>query len=288
MKPWVNCVLLLFTGCIACVSDYKLDYPLSEKVPVVNGFIYADSALMLNLSWSAHPDSNHYKGIEHANITLKEDNKHIELLFEENGRYYFNGIAKENSKYSLELDIEADQPITSNTLVPRAPAYTYRIISDRCNNNMLELVLPPVKNDRGAIYLMAFKYEKNDDTWVQIDLYSNTVLSDPFNRVFDTTSFGCMAYVYDYFMRIPTNHITNTAQTVELSSFLFSGNIKFNILTVTEEFDRYFKAGYLQRSFDPETNIPFSCEPIILPSNIQGALGVFAACQITSLDIQFN
>ena len=62
---------------ISCVSDYDGLLSESEPIPVLNGVLYSDSLLSLNLSLSNHPNENNFEPIDNATINLTKNGKQI-------------------------------------------------------------------------------------------------------------------------------------------------------------------------------------------------------------------
>ena len=58
---------------MGCVSDYDGALPESEQIPVLNGVLYADSLLSVNLSLSNHPNEKEFSPVENATFQLKKD-----------------------------------------------------------------------------------------------------------------------------------------------------------------------------------------------------------------------
>jgi len=65
-----------------------------------------------------------------------------------------------------------------------------------------------------------------------------------------------------------------------------SESIRFYVIAATKEYDLYYKGAYLQRSFNPEVNLPFTYQPIFLPTNISGGAGIFAGIDLSLFEFK--
>ncbi|TAJ09358.1 DUF4249 family protein [Marinilabiliaceae bacterium JC017] len=272
--------LLLVAACFGCISDYKGDYPLSEQVPVVNGVLFADSAIAVNLSWSGHPDQKNFKPITDASVEVLEDGQSIgEATVTEKGVYRFNHIAQASTHYSLNVQLPGREAISAATTIPSKPAINCTQTDDR---HIVELDISNINDTIHAFYiLMFYKYHLNDE-WEQEDgIYCNSILVDPCNRALDTSGPANLIYLHDMLIRCPAENFINKAGTLTISAFSGAKYSRIYILSATKAFDLYFKAAFWQRYYDPNIQLPFTYQAIHLPSNVEGSPGIFAGTDVT-------
>lgn len=138
-----------------------------------------------------------------------------------------------------------------------------------------------------ALYVFLFLGETDNNgaiNWEQRGIYCNSPFTDPFNRFFDSWAPEGFSYEYEYFVRFPIENLPNRNLQTQLAFFGGSEIARFYVLAATKEYDFYYKGGYLQRSFDPEVNLPFTYQPIFIPSNINGGAGIFSGIDLSLFD----
>src|SRR5680860_49286 len=108
---------------ISCVSDYDGLLSESEPIPVLNGVLYSDSLLTLNLSMSNHPEENNFEPIDNATINLTKNGKQISPSYNlsDDGTYYFNDTCFNGDNYEIEVQIPGFSTLSSKTTIPHKP-----------------------------------------------------------------------------------------------------------------------------------------------------------------------
>ncbi|GAB1454321.1 hypothetical protein MASR2M47_43770 [Draconibacterium sp.] len=281
--------ILLISG---CVSDYDGKILGSAPVPVLNGILYADSVLALNLTWSNHPQEKEFEPIPGALFILKKNGLLISTnhRFNNDGTYFFNDTCLNGDKYEVEVQISGHPKLTSQTTIPHKPAISVTKAEQKENertNKVFNLDVTNISKEINALYVFLFLNELDaNSNWEQRGIYCDSPFADPFNRVFDSWAPEGFTYEYESFVRFPIENLANGSLHTRLAFLGGSEIIRFYVIAATKEHDLYYKGGYLQRSFNPEVNLPFTYQPIFLPTNISGGAGIFAGIDLSLFDFK--
>lgn len=281
-------LLCTFYGCI---TDYDGAIPSSPSIPVLNGILYTDSAFSFDLTWSNDLKENEFEGIKNASILLKKNGTQINpnITINSAGKYISDDTCKNGDTYAIELSIpDYVKKVSAETSMPIKATITCNEVKEQpYSHPFYQLNVDNIDEDIHAIYVFLFLQEVNandEKNWVQRSLYCNSPSADPFNRFFDPMAPDGFSYEYDAFLRFPTDNLIGDSLVTKLT-FNGGGNLtRFYILSATKEYDLYFKGGYLQRSFDPEIDLPFTYQPIFLPNNIVNGAGIFAGIDVKKFD----
>lgn len=282
-----------------CVSDYDGKLPDSEPIPVLNGVLCADSVLSLSLTWSNHPRENAFLPIENAGIQLTKNGAPVtsDYSFAADGTCTFDDICTNDDKFEIEVNIPGYPPVTSQTVIPAKPDISL-IYTDRAKDGMYSknfgLEISNIDENTHAVYIFLFLRlirsfpEHNyysDSGWRQeIFLFCDSPFTDSFNKNYDSWAPKGFSDYYDNFIRIPVDNLVGNRLEAKLAFFDQGEHARYYILAVSKEYDLYFKGGHLQRSFDPEQMLPFTYEPVFLPSNVEGGAGIFAGIDISMFE----
>jgi hypothetical protein len=277
------CSALIYL-CSGCESAYDGAIPESEPIPVINGVLYADSVLALNLSWSSQPNEKEFEPISGARFLLKKNGNTISsnYQYKNDGTYVFEDTCRRGDKYEVEVLIGDHHKLTSQTTVPLKPAITLTK-TNQIPTDIFNLEVTNIDKDIHAFYIFLFSDQSYGDqttAWNQSNLYCDSPFADPCNRIYDSWAPEGFTYDYESFVRIPVENLSNLHLQTRLASY---GNhhLRYYVIAATKEYDLYFKGGYLQRSFDPDYNLPFTYQPIYLPSNITGGAGIFSGIDLS-------
>ncbi|MBI9064444.1 MAG: DUF4249 domain-containing protein [Marinilabiliaceae bacterium] len=278
---------LLVTWCIICCLfgciEYDGGFPLTEKIPVVNGVLMADSVIAVQLSWSGHPDSTRFEPIGDARVELFENDESLGLAKEWNpGNYRLPHLASANKHYRLSVSAPQGIAMSAEDFVPQKPDMTCTLIrKDEWGENVFELEVSALPDPISALYIYA--YSPNEDgSWEQSDMYyCNSPLADSFNRAHNSMGPDGFSYSFDLFVRCPAEGFINGKGSLLLAA---DAN-RIQVIAVSETFDLYYKAAFWQRYYDPEIQLPFTWQAIHLPSNIEGGAGLFAGMFVVEFDL---
>lgn len=272
-----------------CISDYDGALPDTDPIPVLNSVLCTDSILALNLTWSNQPQEKKFEPIPGAEFILKKNGFLLssDFSFNPDGTYLFNDTCLNGDEYEIEVQIQGYPKLTSQTVIPYKP--TISIERKEGENNqrpaeIFELAVANISKEINALYVFLFVRETNysgNQDWNQRGIYCDSPFADPFNRFYDSWAPEGFSYEYESFVRIPAENLVKGSLHSRLAFFWENENIRFYVIAATKEYDLYCKGGYLQRSFNPEVNLPFTYQPIFLPSNISGGAGIFAGIDLS-------
>lgn len=277
---------------MGCVSDYDGVLPESEQIPVLNGVLYADSLLSINLTLSNHPNEKEFLPVENATFQLKRNGFPISpsYTYSKDGTYTFTDTCFNGNSFEIEAEIPGYPTLSAKTVVPNKPVISLIELNKKDNkraSKIFELNIDNVGNEIHALYVFLFIGEPDSNgniRWDQRNIYCDSPFADSFNRFYDTWAPDGFIYEYENFVRFPTDNLINNKLKSGLAFIGGSEISRFYILAATKEYDLYYKGGYLQRSFDPEVNLPFTYQPIFLPSNINGGAGIFSGIDLSVFD----
>lgn len=294
MRRIIFISLITFCFYVGCVSDYDEVLSESEQIPVLNGVLYADSLLSINLTLSNHPKENEFSPIEDAVFQLKKNGVFISssYIYSKDGTYLFTDTCFNGDNFNIEVEIPGFKTVSAKTVVPNKPFVTL-VESNRKENKraskIFELNIDSIGTEIHALYIFLFIGEPDSNgniQWYQRNIYCNSPFADSFNRFYDSWAPEGFIYEYENFVRFPTDNLINNELKSGLAFIGGSEIARFYILASTKEYDLYYKGGYLQRSFDPEVNLPFTYQPIFLPSNINGGAGIFSGIDLSVFDFR--
>lgn len=289
MRRIVSIIVVTLCFCLSCVSDYDNELSASEPIPVLNGVLYADSLLSINISMSNHPKEKEFAPIEDAVFHLKKNGNLISssYTYTEDGTYTFNDTCFNGSSLEIEADLSGFSTISAKTVIPNKPI-TSLIQKDNTDSqrtsNIFELNVNSIEDEIHALYIFLFIGEIDNSgviKWDQRGIYCDSPFADSFNRFFDSWSPEGFTHEYENFVRFPIENLPQKRLQTNLAFIGGSEIVRFYVLSATKEYDLYYKGGYLQRSFDPEVNLPFTYQPIFLPSNINGGVGIFSGIDLS-------
>lgn len=277
-----------------CISEYDGALPITDPIPALNGVLYTDSILALNLTWSNHPQEKQFEPIPGATFILKKNGFLLSsyFIFNSNGTYLFNDTCSNGDKYEIEVQISGHPKLTSQTVIPYKPTIYIAKIEKKDNQRpaeVFDLDVTNISKEINALYVFLFvqetDYSGNSD-WTQLSVYCESPFADSFNRFYDSWAPEGFSYEYESFVRFPAENLVNGSLHTRLAFFGERENIRFFVIAATKEYDLYFKGGYLQRSFNPEVNLPFTYQPIFLPTNISGGAGIFAGVDLSLFEFK--
>ncbi len=294
MRNLILACFVIIHFCSGCVSDYQGVLEETDPIPVLNGVLYADSVLALNLTWSNHPQEKQFNPISGATFILKKNGILLSsnYSFNPDGTYLFNDTCLNGDKFEIEVQIQGYPRLTSQTVIPYKP--TISIEQKKGENNqrpaeVFNLNVTNISREINALYVFLFiqetDYSGNSD-WNQRGIYCDSPFADPFNRFYDSWAPEGFSYEYESFVRFPAENLVDGSLHTRLAFLGENENIRFYVIAATKEYDLYYKGGYLQRSFNPEVNLPFTYQPIFLPTNISGGAGIFAGIDLSLFEFK--
>jgi len=292
MRRILFIILATFCFCIGCVSDYDRVLPESEKIPVLNGVLCADSLLSINLTLSNHPNGKEFLPVENGVFRLKRNGVPISpsYTYSTDGTYTFTDTCFNGNIYEIEAEIPGYKTLNAKTVVPNKPDILL-VESDKKENKraakIFELNIDSMGAEIHALYVFLFIGESDSNgniRWDKRNIYCDSPFADSFNRFYDSWSPEGFIYEYENFVRFPVDNLIDNKLKSGLAFIGGSEITRFYIVAAAKEYDLYYKGGYLQRSFDPEVNLPFTYQPIFLLSNINGGAGIFSGIDLSVFD----
>jgi hypothetical protein len=287
------CTAIIYL-CTGCVSDYDGVLAETDPIPVLNGVLYADSVLALNLTWSNHPQEKEFEPIPGAEFILMKNGFLISsnYSFNNDGTYFFNDTCLNGDKYEIEIQIPGYPKLTSQTVIPYKPTISIAKTEEKDNqrpSEVFNLDVTNISKEINALYVFLFIRETNysgNSDWNQRGIYCDSPFADPFNRFYDSWAPEGFSYEYESFVRFPAENLVDGSLHTRLAFLGENENIRFYVIAATKEYDLYYKGSYLQRSFNPEVNLPFTYQPIFLPTNISGGAGIFAGIDLSLFEFK--
>ena len=113
--------LIIIICCLfSCKKVVQSNFSDIEQQPVVNSILKADSALIVNLSYTTSLNPGEIEYIDNATIRFYVDGNIEETVINSNnGMYSPNIIVEPDREYSCEIDIPGQEMLTCKTIIPR-------------------------------------------------------------------------------------------------------------------------------------------------------------------------
>lgn len=292
-------LIFILTSCMEEIKNFK--HTQTEPEPVVESFFCPDSvfSVRLTLSGNMGADSTRVLPIENANILLSEDGTSLEMLeYNGNARYVSPSgfMPKTNRRYAIEVDVPDHPTIYATDSIPNKPtveSYT---------------VLPESYYEEGifprSTVLITITDPSTIDFYEAIAIYNEEGDETPEYKKAYITSHGFLRKQEDYFPYIdafsnysgfkglPFSDVSVNSTTFDLD-FLYGNSVwAMGGETVMHQvphelvlqlnaisYDYYlFRSSLLKQLEKREGDALMGMsEPVPVHSNIQGALGIFAA-----------
>ena len=284
-------ILVLIAILNSCVSDFNFETQNNSSHVVLNSVLENDSSITIRLCRSETPSDTSFQSIIDASLNLWENEVKINKkpIISLNGYYSFDHVCKSNNHYRIEAIVN-EEIIKSKTTTPLKPTLKIKPKDNPIDfGKAFYINISQVDESVSALYIYAFYLEKqfqNDSyKWMHTNLYCNSAVADPFNRFFDSMLEG-FHYSFDYFIRIDAAYLYEKAIKLQIACSHNGSdvNTKLSIIAAHNDYDKYYKSAYLQRSFDPDISLPFSYYPVPIPNNINGGLGIFSSIDISTFE----
>lgn len=278
---------ILFVVCLvchSCISDLEFDYPPSPKQAVLNCVLQTDSIIKVSMYWTGSLNDTVFAPITNANISLFENDVEIGTVpqVDEDGNYLFMHRVKAGVQYR----VIASLPDTELSAVVETPKKVYITAESAKKSFFVEYTLKVDALDEtiSALYIYVFTSEKkttgNKSYYHESFLYCNSPFADLFNAAIDDMGPEGYFRSYDYFVRVGTEYIRKNETAINIAQYNSRELRVVRVVAANKDYDTYYKSAFVQRSFHPEINLPFTYYPVPIPSNISGGLGQFSAVDI--------
>ena len=314
-------IVLLLTG---CTKEVDLPFPTTGRQVVLNGILHPDSTIRITLTETIPLDETaDFPVITTASVVLYEDDRLVDTLDFQKDEYTLNYFPLSGKRYTIEATAEGYLQVKASDLIPQTPLITACYKSQRWfpyhnialqatiqdhaekTNYWLSIIIDQYKqldSIRCTDINDARTCSFNDSSVVVTSklsyIYSNSTIPDVFNSFIDNTLNGVRSF--ESFVRIEDNAITSPSTTLELTgnSYYFSNiskiddsqSIILEAVSASPHYDRYLKSSvtyYLNNSFGQENDQPgLFTEPTRIYSNVENGLGIFAAYNSVSINLE--
>ena len=289
-------VLLMFIlGAAACTTVVDFDIPLDKPWVVVNSLFSPDSVWQVKVTYSKNildiaPGSN-FLSIRNAVVTIHDPgNLVIETLIgspDKSNLYSYKGKTKPmpGQSYSVQVSIK-DEPVlqAANKVPTHVPMHSVAVDSSRFISDGEPIEIKISFNDPGnernfytvkiiedAFYLtgkMVNNVIKWDTLWYTQEVYFEVV-----NQSLTSDETGLEKLINDSHFngKEYTFHLKMHSRNLYGPKFV-PRNRRLILLSITEEYYRYFSTKILQesKSYDP------FAQPVQVFTNVENGLGIFA------------
>ncbi len=281
MKKLIILILLAGVSCRSLVDD---NFPAMEQLPVVNGFILADSAIKIHLSYSANINALSMENVEDAEIEIT--NTHglkYPLVYQGEGIYRIDSVAKQTNIYQCKVSIPGYDTLECIDTVPESVMVSdinhievAGIDKEGQSYAALEFTF---ENDpqKRSYYEVGIKVLKEDfvDRAELIEISDSILLNEGiFTGVFSNALIKSNKY------RMKLNYTTNMHSynmMVLYPIVLEFKSISYSYYQYKHQLYLYEKGRYPDNLLSTNTIFP-------LYSNIRNGLGIFASYTICSQD----
>jgi hypothetical protein len=280
--------LFIGFGFQGCMSTLDEELPALPRVPVVNAMLACDSLLSVEVSFSMPPGGKEVTYAHNARVEVWKDEVPLGLLgFDGISRYQSEHRIVEGANYRVEVQIPGFKTVSASTLIPRKTTLqcTQYVVGQWAWDLAYDLRFEAIPSEVSAYYILTYVQMNQGDPLLHDDgIYCNSTLADPFNRALQSKGPAGFNYLHDYFVRCGASSFIGGKGELKFASMNGRKRTRIYVIAAGNEYDKYFKSVYLQRSFDYEVSLPFSYHPVPLPSNIKNGLGVFAGVNIQVID----
>lgn len=268
----------------SCISDLEFDYPPSPKQAVLNCVLQTDSIIKVSMYWAGSLNDTIFAPITNANICLFENDVEIGTVpqVDEDGNYLFMHRVKAGVQYKVIANLLD----TELSAVVDTPKESFITVESAKKSSFVEYTIKVDALDEtiSALYIYVFTLEKetavDKSYYHESFLYCNSPFADLFNAFLD--DWGPEGYFrsYDYFVRVGAEYIRKNEAAINIAQYNSRQLRVVRVVAANKDYDTYYKSAFVQRSFHPEDNLPFTYYPVPIPSNISGGLGQFSAIDI--------
>lgn len=293
----------------ACQKNFDIDIPNNPK-PVVNCLIHPDSLWKLNLVWSSAAAGEYtFTNINGAQVEMKWIDKSLILDKYVEGKigFYSNSVQKvpsiENADIRMEIKI-GDTVLTANTRIPPKPQVDLTVTSLQ----MKTYLNPDGEGiERYSIQgsaILKINRPLNDQRYYSVSIGYRPYTGSPSDsahigekkfqdylsmRIDDPRCILSISKNEGYLLDLGSDGTALTEIFLEMDGGIWYPYEPFEyfvlvISSITKEYYNYGKKIVDQYIASRD---PFG-EPVRIPSNIQGGIGIFSGYNSTCLIIPVN
>ncbi len=254
--------------------------------------------------WSKrYDDKKDYMRVQSFDIRLYEDGVLAESAQDCNGSYRFALVPSEGKSYRLEADVEDYGTAMAETSIPKAASGRAEFVKWKENYihfSVNDIVIPESKR---AIWIKPSFHNGNYEPEYVEDMFTLNPFPDQINTYLESEDITDTEsnIGYEYFIRIPRMNAT-AAFPLNFSFQCYPGifpgapsgpgwdddeeeevpvnpgeesneEIHINIITPSDEYDKYYRLLYKQEMFNYEADFPIFSESVSVFSNVGERFG---------------
>jgi len=288
--------VLFFIGILisSCTKEVNIDVPEHNPSLVINSLFSSGSIINLYVGKSVSIFDNSNKIIPDAKVLLYEESTIIDTLIFHSGLYISKIQAKSNTQYTIEVSAEGFACVSATNTVPNNPVLISISQSDST-----------VVNDDGirlSQVILKFKDENPEKDYYEVILYLNyydsyskeyVTISTWIDEVADPVILGEGLFNYSPESYIFSDKLFNGGEyTMYLNyykpDYISSYKLILYFNKTSEDYYLYKRKLTIFKWSQDQNIFSGPSEPVILHSNINGGLGIFAGFSTVSRIININ
>ena len=306
----------------SCEYDYDVDKHFgTDFTPqvVLNSIINPDSTIKANIFWTKkNSDTSEFKRVAYTDVKLYKNGALILETESIDGKLNTNVYPEAGATYKMELIVPDYGVVTAKTYIPQPPSSSLKltkIVEGYSHYNTychMEIANLTLNEKRRSVIIKSngiYEHGVREDSR---NYYIDNALCDQFNATndpFDVAERGSNISHEEY-LRVPYANISaalplnfSIAGFGTIYTNIIIGedewgyplyeyteykctDIKVNVISPSDEYDKYLKSAYQQDAFD--FDMPIFNEPIPVHSNVENGLGIFAGYTATTLNIELD
>lgn len=317
-----KCLFLLCALiCFGCTYDYEINDDIKNFKPkvVVNSIIHPNEPIKAVLFWSRHyTERGDFKKVSTFDAELYEDGVLVAQTVAADSIMETTVHPKVGKKYRLKITVPNYGEVTAETYIPAPTAISATYLANKDGGygkyQHVRIEQLVASDEFRAVWVRCFGEYENGDIEECDDLYSNSPFPDQINAVLDSdeaTARGSNVG-FEYFIRVPYQNL-GLVLPLDFSVWLYNetmrstdhndppldeeGNpiwtltyklnfVHVEVLTPSDDYDKYFKTRYKQSLYDYAPDLPFVSEIVPVYCNIQNGLGIFAGYSKKNINLK--
>lgn len=263
--------VFFLSSCTELVQD---EFDSYGPFPCVNGFLYADSIISVRVSLMKELGDDALPLVDNALVLLLKNERVIDTLFYDEGKYYSTFAAQANTSYGVKVKIAGLDTASATCIVPPRPIVNHIEHINVAGVNYELYPYPAVDIDfaldpnNASYYEVLLRNADNDDWFWQSILTDPVLLAEGFQELYD-----------EQYIVFSSRYISETSQVVRINydewSYYRSPLVVY-FREVSEEYYLFRKSFYFYKgSLHLDLNL-LGYDVQSLYSNIEGGIGIFA------------
>lgn len=271
--------VLFLSSCTDMVQDEFEPY---GPFPCVNGFLYADSIISVRVSLMKELGDDALPLVDNALVLLLKNERIIDTLFYDDGKYYSTFAAQANRSYGVKVKIAGLDTASATCIVPPRPIVNHIEHINVAGINYELDTYPAVDIDfsidpNNTSYYEVLLRDADDEDW-----FSQSILTDPVLLAEGFQEFYDNQYIVFSSRYILGSDYALRANYDEWS--YYRGPLVVYFRAVSEEYYLFRKSLYFYtESLYPDLNLS-GYDAQGLYSNIKAGIGIFAGASTFKSD----